>query len=386
MVVKERLIQPLKSFGCHFLKNLRVTLFATWLNIMLLPLVKGHSIPDLAIFVCTFTGIIPLGYLMCQMTEKMEEWTGRIGAGLLNAAFGNAVIGSVISNLLLVLGTCFFVGGIRFSEQGFLNIPSQISSVLLMLSAGGRREKLMLIILQIAVILLIVYAFYLYFTLASHANVVNAKSPLSEPYPPGISHPIQTIGNALRKRTFRARGPSQSHQTAFMDLDRRAGIALPTRSDELRMVDQQVSEQEGTARSPVMTGLVGVTSECLVSSISGVTASGVISEQWIGLILLPIAGNVVEHITAVVVAWKDKQDMSIAVAVGSALQICQAVIPIVVIIAWIMGIPLSFFATPLLMGLLVITVLLVNYTMADSKSNWLEGVVLIMVFWYYQSS
>jgi len=136
--------------------------------------------------------------------------------------------------------------------------------------------------------------------------------------------------------------------------------------------------------------LVGVTAEWLVDSINGLTERGGITEQWVGLILLPIVGNAAEHVTAVTVAAKDKLDLSIGVAVGSSIQIALFVIPVLVLLAWALGKPLSLLFDPLESVVLFLAVLLANYTMQDSRSNWLEGWLLMSVYliiavvaWYY---
>lgn len=140
----------------------------------------------------------------------------------------------------------------------------------------------------------------------------------------------------------------------------------------------------------VVTILVGVTSEFLVDSIDGVTATGYISEEWLALILLPIVGNAAEHVTAVTVAVKDKVDLSINVAVGSSIQIAVFLIPFIVVVAWIAGKPLTLLFDPFESVTLFFAVLTVSYCVQDGKSNWLEGMVLMNVyvilavcFWFY---
>jgi len=139
--------------------------------------------------------------------------------------------------------------------------------------------------------------------------------------------------------------------------------------------------------------LVAVTAEFLVSSIDGLTASGHISEEWVGLILLPIVGNAAEHVTAVTVSVKDKLDLSIGVAVGSSIQIALFVIPVLVILGWIMGKPLTLLFDPFESIVLFLSVLTVAFCIGDGKSNWLEGmilmslyVILAVAFWWYPAS
>lgn len=130
----------------------------------------------------------------------------------------------------------------------------------------------------------------------------------------------------------------------------------------------------------VSTALVGVTSEWLVDTIDGVTCTGNISKTWVGLILLPIVSNAAEHVSAVTGAYKAKMDLAMGIAVGSSIQISIFVIPLLTIISWIASKPLSLLFDPFVAILLFLAVLVVNYAIADGKSNYMEGFVLMMVF------
>ena len=144
----------------------------------------------------------------------------------------------------------------------------------------------------------------------------------------------------------------------------------------------------------VVTVLVGVTAECLVDSINGLSSGGGISKEFIGLILLPIVGNAAEHVSAVTVSVKDKLTLSISVAVGSSIvsflpfrrdlinslpsfqQIALFVIPFTVVLGWILGRPLTMLFDPFESVVLFLSVLMVNYVVQNGKSNWLEGMIL----------
>ncbi|KZO95109.1 hypothetical protein CALVIDRAFT_555822 [Calocera viscosa TUFC12733] len=367
-------------------------------------------------------------------------------------------IGSILSNLLLVLGMCC---GIRFYEQGFQIAPSQLSSELLLLGAiailvpgvyklalqavpaadptvgtsastSSLAPAILSISRGIAWCLVAIYIGLMWFTLLSHSKMVNATSPVSEAYPEGTPRPLRSLARAcsssvqsvrdrLRKRSGENRdaagrdiemniqstselsgpvdGETNENKVAtptehLATGDRRLGDRLQS---EVRLADSNVDDNVPIWKRVwhffvlgCLTAMVYATSNFLVSSFDGVTASGKISKQFIGLILLPIAGNAAEHVTAVTVAIKDKLDMSVAVAVGSAIQISQLVIPVVVLIAWAIGKPLPMLFDPFSSALLFFAVLLVNHTMADAKSNWMEGMVLIMFYviiavsyWYY---
>jgi len=143
----------------------------------------------------------------------------------------------------------------------------------------------------------------------------------------------------------------------------------------------------------VITVLVAITAEFLVDSINGLTSSGHISKQFVGLILLPIVGNAAEHVTAVMVSVKDKLTLSLNVAVGSSIQIALFVIPFIVTLGWILGKPLTLLFDPFQSIVLFLSVLTVNYVVQDGKSNWLEGMILMclyiivaVTFWFYPGS
>lgn len=104
------------------------------------------------------------------------------------------------------------------------------------------------------------------------------------------------------------------------------------------------------------------------------------SRTFIGLILLPIVGNAAEHVTAVSVAMKNKMDLAIGVAIGSSMQIALFVTPLMVIIGWIIGEPMTLFFNTFETCVLFVTVLIVNYLIQDGESNWLEGVMLISTY------
>ena len=126
----------------------------------------------------------------------------------------------------------------------------------------------------------------------------------------------------------------------------------------------------------VTTILVAVCAEYLVDSIEGIVESTNISKTFIGLILLPIVGNAAEHVTAVVVAVKDKMDLALGVAIGSSMQIALLVTPFLVILGWIIGQPMSLRFEPFETVVFFLSVLVVTYVIQDGKSNYLEGAMV----------
>jgi len=130
----------------------------------------------------------------------------------------------------------------------------------------------------------------------------------------------------------------------------------------------------------IVTIFVAICSEFLVSSIDGITTAWGISETFAGMILLPIVGNAAEHLTAVTVAMKNKLDLSIGVAVGSSQQIAMMVVPLLVVLGWMMGQPMSLYFDTFETAVLFMTVIVVHALIMDGESNWLEGAMLLGVY------
>jgi len=359
--------------------------------------------------------------------------------GLLNATLGNVVelivgiialvqcklrvvqsslVGSILSNLLLVLGMCFFAGGTRFSEQGFMQTTAQLSVSLLVLSVtailipaafkvaittqnlqdSNQETDVLQMSHGVAIILLLIYVSNLVFQLWSHAHLYNEHAAPSTAYPQGGN--VEKYKNKVRKFGKRKSHGSMKLHAENENSGVRDGTSTPPQDVERAA---SVSTEEGETPKLnvgvafglliVVTVLVAVTAEFLVSSIDGLTKSGNISEEWVGLILLPIVGNAAEHVTAVTVSVKDKLDLSIGVAVGSSIQIALFVIPVLVILGWILGKPLTLLFDPFESIVLFLSVLTVAFCIGDGKSNWLEGmilmslyVILAVAFWWYPAS
>lgn len=399
---------------------------ASWLNVLLVFIPVGWAlhfahVNDTVVFITTFLAIIPLAKLLGFGTEEIALRVGQTLGGLLNATLGNAVelivaiialikceitvvqsslLGSILSNLLLVLGMCFFAGGIKFSEQGFKDTAAQLNSSLLVISViailipagyqasfgstntpAAEVDAILKMSRGISLILLIVYGAYLVFQLFTHQHLY-VDTPHHE-------------GDADRSSDGRSVFGMKNHRALRQ-----------ARSARRRYVEEAQDKEEEEEEIPTLslwaalvllvgvTVLVAFTAEFLVSSINGLTAAHPqISVEWVGLILLPIVGNAAEHVTAVSVSVHDKIDLSMGVAVGSSIQIALFVIPFMVTLGWILGKPLSLLFDGFESITLFLSVLIVNYTIQDGRSNWLEGFLLMMVyviiavaFWFYPST
>lgn len=264
------------------------------------------------------------------------------------------MLGSVLSNILLVLGCCFLVGGIRFKEQSFNEtVASTMSSLMAVSTAsliipatlyaamGGPKDdkddNILILSHGTAVILLILYGLYLFFQLKTHAHLFDEQRDAEE-----------GAGELESERE-----PEEERILSPWA----AGVALV-----------------------VVTILVAVCAEYLVDSIDSIVETTHISRTFIGLILLPIVGNAAEHVTAVVVASKDKMDLAIGVAIGSSMQIALLVTPFLVILGWIMNRQMTLHFEIFETVVFFLAVLVTNYLISDGKSNYLEGAMLVGMY------
>jgi len=357
--------------------TIKVILFSSYANFLLVFVPVGISmhfvnVSSTIIFVMNFLAIIPLAGLLCFATEEISMHVGQTLAGLMNASFGNAVelivgiialvqnqidlvqaslIGSMLSNLLLVLGMAFFLGGIKFKEQKFNMTMAQTASGLLVTSVSiliipavfhavvvSPTDQVLSISRGASVILLLIYGLYLYFQLKTHTYLFDEEQSVD------------------------AQNDAQINAVAAMIL------------------------------LVIATALVGVCAEFLVSSIDDLVESSGISLAFVGLILLPIVGNAAEHVTACTVAYKGKMDLAIGVAVGSSIQIALLVTPFMVILGWILNKEMSLYFNIFQTTALFLSVLIVAFLMNDARSNYLEGtmlfgtyVIIAVAIWFYPS-
>jgi len=264
----------------------------------------------------------------------------------------SSMLGSILSNILLVLGCCFLAGGIRNSrtglaagiEQGFnstvastmsslmavasasLIIPAALSAVL-QKSTEDTEKAILMLSHGTAIILLILYVLYLVFQLRTHADLFEAENEAEQ----GEDEP-------------------------------------------------QMGPLSATCVLIVVTIAVAICAEYLVDSIDSLVETVHISKTFVGLILLPIVGNAAEHVTAVVVALKDKMDLAMGVAIGSSMQIALLVTPFLVILGWVTGQPMTLHFETFETVVFFLSVLVVTYVILDGKSNYLEGAMLLGLY------
>ncbi|PPQ88183.1 hypothetical protein CVT25_005148 [Psilocybe cyanescens] len=407
LIASARPTGPQPTYHASFMAMLRYSP----LNLLLLfipvswALHHAHQSPTL-IFIFSGLGIVPLAALLGLGTEQIALRTSQSVGGLLNASLGNLIemiisgialkqcelevvqstlLGGLLSNLLLVLGMAFVVGGFRFHHQQFHPMVAQLNSSLLIVSVtslaipaafhqylesrlpAGKELDIILELSRVsAIILILIYVAYLFFQFYSHNHLF--KDTIQE-------YSILT---------------GSSTSSSFGRRSATATLPLPSVAPSTASTTSSSSSEEETPKLNtisalillvVVTALAYVTAEYLVDSLEGlVAAHPSVSKEWITLIIIPIISNAAEHTTAVIVASKGKFDLAMSVAVGSCIQISLFVIPVLVLVAWGMGKPLTLLFDPLETVVLFLSVLLVKFSVEDGKSHWMSGLVLIAVY------
>jgi len=351
-------------------KHQTVSLFTflrvSWLNWLLvfvpasivLAIVRA---PETWIFLASALAIIPLAGLIGQGTEELSERVGPTWGGFLNATFGNAteliiaifalgaglpqvvkasISGSIIGNILLVLGASMFVGGLGREKQHFSRTRAGASSAMLFLAVVAlvmpaifdmvehpsasliiREEHLSLLV---AVVLIITYLGSLVFTLITH------------------------------------------RETAAVQVPKTSAVALTP-------VNAIVLLAAGTL-------FTAVESELLVGAIHAATKALHMTEFFIGVIVVAIIGNAAEHFTAVMVARKNQMDLALNITTGSSIQLALFVAPVLVFVSYLFGHPLILVFNVFEVVAIALSVIALAVVALDGESNWLEGLQLVAVY------
>ncbi|KAL1953893.1 hypothetical protein VTO42DRAFT_2045 [Malbranchea cinnamomea] len=349
--------------------QLRAALFNSWINLLLVAVPVGITVNYLhvtpvAVFVVNLVAIIPLAAIMSYTTQEISIRTGDTIAGLLDVSFGNAVE-MIVSVLALFKDEVVIVKtsliGVLTLAIGSLLIPTAFFS----LAPGG--EGIPQMSRGTSIILFGAYAAFLFFQLKTNKELY-----------------LGVVGRARRKQFATthdgiARGTGQDHQ-----------LTPASTADE----DDEKPELllwVALVTLAVSVALVGLCAEAMVNAIDGITEQSSLSETFVGLIILPLFENVAEHATCVSVAVKDKMDLAINVSLGTAIQVSMLVLPLVVIIGWIAGkdeMTLLFDGFQITVAF--VSVFLLNFLIQDGRSNWLEGLLLILLYtiiataaWFY---
>lgn len=324
------------------------------------------------VFVASGLAMIPLAGYLGVATEALATRTGPRLGGLINATLGNAaeliitifairegvvnpamrakllelvrasLTGSILGNVLLVLGFSVLAGGLRYGTQRFDRKHAGLSSTMLLLAVAA---------------LVIPSLFSHAIDLANHAAVEYLSLGVA-----GVM-----IGIYVLSLVFQLRNPS----------------AHTYEDDELKVAEQEGPRWPAWRAGVVLlvsTAAIVWMSEILVGSVEQVVSQIGITEFFLGIIIIPLIGNVAEHLVAVQVALKNQMELSLAISIGSSLQIALFVAPLLVFISLLMGNPLTLVFNQFELIALLAAVLIGAMVSLDGESNWLEGAMLLAIY------
>jgi Ca2+:H+ antiporter len=309
--------------------------------------------PTLLLFAVSALALVGLAWVLGQATESLGHHAGpRIG-GVLNATFGNAaeliitifalaaglttvvkasIIGSIIGNVLLVLGASLLIGGLKNGAQTFSATIAGINASMLAIVAAA----------------------------LSLPTIFAATNPGQGPATLSVAVAVVMFALYVLYLLYYFRSPE-------------GGVATGEGHAPFGRVASLVVLLASTAA-------VAFTSEAFVGAIEPLTEEYGVSELFVGVIIVPIVGNIAEHVVGVQIAYKNNMDFSMAISLGSSIQVALLVTPILVFIGPLLGHPLRLVFTPLELGALAAAVVVTGFAALDGRSNWLEGAMLCGVY------
>jgi Ca2+:H+ antiporter len=322
-----------------------------------------HASP-VSVFLASCLAILPLAGLMGEATEHLTHHTGPGIGGLLNASFGNAaeliiafmalrageieivkasLTGSIIGNMLMVLGLSMLLGGWKRKELTFNRLGAESASSMMFL----------------AVVALVIPTVY--------ANVTDHKHP-------GHIESISVDISFILILTYAASlfFSLKTHERLFAPADQ--GDAAAHLAHTPWSVGKSLGVLLGAA------ALVGVVSELLVHAVDAAGASLGLGKVFMGVVVVAVVGNAAEHSTAILVAMKNKMDLSLGIAMGSSMQIALFVAPVLVLAGHVMGTPLGLEFTILEVVAVMLSTGAVALLIHDGKTNWFEGLQLLAIY------
>lgn len=358
----------------NVLSNLQEVILGTKLSILIpaIPVAifaEYYGLGRPWVFILSLLGLTPLAERVSFITEQVAFYTGPTVGGLLNATCGNvteliiaifalstnkiavvkySLLGSILSNLLLVLGTSLLCGGIANlkDEQKYDRRQADVNSLMLLLallcyllpmlfkysaaSAALTVDPSLHLSRASSIVMLIAYVAYIVFQLWTHRKLFEAEDE----------------------------------------------------EDDCNNEEEQavIGLWSGIAWLVGMTVFIALLSEYVVDTIEDASDSWGLSVSFLSIILLPIVGNAAEHAGAIIFAFKNKLDISLGVALGSATQIAMFVVPLCVIVAWIMGVKMDLNFNILETGSIALAILVTSFTLQDGTSHYMKGLILLLCY------
>ena len=330
----------------------------------------AHASPVL-VFATAALGVIPTAAVMGEATEAIASRTGPGIGGLLNVTFGNApeliiaffaltkglqevvkasIVGSIIGNVLLVLGAAMVAGGLKHDKQTFNRTAAQAQSGMLLLALAA---------------LILPAAFQLI-----HGGGL-----------PAVGEERADFGSDLEKLSFGVALVLLASYVAglFFSLRTHRRMFNPFEEDETKPHAWTI--KRAVVMLAIAGALVGLMSEILVGSIQDASKDIGLSQFFVGVFVVAIVGNAAEHWVAVLVATKNKMDLAVNIAIGSSAQIALFVAPVLVLLSFVVGPnPMALVFNGYELGALLFAVMIANFLTQDGESNWFEGVQLLALY------
>jgi Ca2+:H+ antiporter len=360
------------------------------------------------LFVTSALGVIPTAALMGRATEELAARSGPGIGGLLNVTFGNApeliiaifalneglhevvkasIVGSILGNILLVLGGAMFIGGLGRDRQFFDRTAASAQSAMLLLAVGAMMMPAIFELVEgqglpspggervnydstvehlsvaVAVVLIFSYVAGLIFSLKTHRDLFNPNvetiphgGPAAPPSPVSVIPADGAGATATAERTTPATAEEEHHEAPWTVKKAVGALAIA-----------------GVA--------VGIMSEILVGSIAEAADSIGLSEFFVGVIVVAIVGNAAEHWVAILVAKKDQMDLAVNIAIGSSAQIALFVAPVLVLMSFVIGPhPMALVFNGFELGGILLAVLIAGNVTNEGESTWYEGIQLLSVY------
>ena len=359
----------------------------------------GLRVSPLIVFPVASLALIPAAYMMSQATEELSARAGPGIGGLLNVTFGNgpelilafislveglhevvkaSLVGSILGNILLVLGAAMVVGGWRRPKQRFDRTAVQAYAGVLLLAVtvlllpsvmqaarGGDLPSVGDVLVDfpedvrsasvvVAVVLILSYAAAMIFSLRTHRDVFNPGE--AEDAGEDVDADGSSSGDDSTPSSGGEDGPQDSSQ------------------------DQRPSTRRLVIELAIAGVLVGITSELMVGTITQTAAEAGVSEFFLGIVVMAIAGNAAEHWVAVLAAARDEMHLSLTITLGSSAQIALVVAPVLVLLSLFLAHPLALVFNVYEIAGLLFAVLVANYLTLEGESNWFEGVQLLALY------
>ncbi|ATS17843.1 calcium/proton exchanger [Parathermosynechococcus lividus PCC 6715] len=318
----------------------------------------------LTVFIVAALAIVPLAIWLSTATEEVALATGPTIGGLLNALFGNAteliiaivalrgglvdivkasITGTLIANLLLVMGLSMFLGGIRYKEQSFAPVVARVNASSM----------------TVAIAAILLPAMVIYTSTSVPETAISTMSVVAA----GVL--IAVYGMTLL-------------------------FSLKTHSYLYEVSQVELADDEGHHEKPNLTlwmtvliiATLGVAfeSEIFVGAVEAATEGLGLTPLFTGVILLPLVGGAAEYVTAVGVALKNNMDLSVSIALGSSLLVALLVAPVLVVIGQVIGQPMDLNFSLFEVVTVIISVVIANVISLDGRSNWLEGALLLATY------